>query len=211
MTHTLHRQGSIEDLTEDYVMLFLLSRMKPQGTSETMKQIWGVLSGFEHKLVNFGNHHPNWGGGDLYKMEDLKKSDNSRMIMAVFQDRETLTNCLKEIKERNFGISVVISGLYKEIGKTCAETGLKPHTVNVSLGIHGNTKKLPDKNVLEIHTMCGHAMVSSNLILHMVENIKTGHTTHEAAAKELSRMCDCGIFSTYRAERILRKMTAIED
>jgi hypothetical protein len=211
MTHTLHRQGAIEDLHEDYAMLFLLSRMKPQGTSETMKQIWGVLSGYEYNLVNFGNHHPNWGGGDLYRMEDLKKSDNSRMIMAVFKDRETLTNCLKEIKERNFGMSVVVSGLYKEIGKTCAETGLKPHTVNISLGIHGNTKKLPEKNVLEIHTMCGHAMVSSKLIIQMVENIKAGEISHEAAAKELSRMCDCGIFNTYRAGKVLRKMTAIAD
>jgi len=83
--------------------------------------------------------------------------------------------------------------LYKETGKTCAETGLSPHTVNLSLGIHGNIRRLPEKNVLEIHTMCGHAMVSSRLILHMVEQIKEGRTTCKNAAKELSRMCDCGI------------------
>jgi hypothetical protein len=200
LTHSLHRRGAAEDLREDFIMLFLLSRIKPQGTYETMRQIWEVLSRYEHELVN---------GGELHNMEDLKKSANSRMIMAVFKDRETLTNCLKEIKERDFGISLVISGLYKETGKACAETGLSPHTVNLSLGIHGNTKRLPEENVLEIHTMCGHAMVSSRLILHLVEQIKKGRATCAEAAKELSRMCDCGIFNTYRAEKILRRMTAM--
>jgi hypothetical protein len=209
LTHSLHRRGAVEDLHEDFIMLFLLSRIKPQGTFETMRQIWEVLSHYEHHLVNFGTPTPNRDGGELHNLEQLKTSLDSRMIMAVFKDRETLTNCLKEIRERNFGISLVISGLYKEIGKTCAETGLSPHTVNLSLGIHGNTQRLPDENVLEIHTMCGHAMVSSRLILHLVEQIKKGRTTCGKAAKELSRMCDCGIFNTYRAEKILQRMAAL--
>jgi hypothetical protein len=209
VTHSLHRRGAVEDLQEDFVMLFLLSRIKPQGTFETMRQIWEVLSHYEHHLVNFGTPNPNRDGGELHNLEQLKTTIDSRMIMAVFKDRETLTNCLKEIKARNFGISLVISGLYKEIGKTCAETGLSPHTVNLSLGIHGNTGRLPDENVLEIHTMCGHAMVSSKLILHLVEQIKKGRTTCEEAARELSRMCDCGIFNTCRAEKILQRMTVL--
>ncbi len=209
MTHSLHRRGAVEDLHEDFIMLFLLSRIKPQGTFETMRQIWGVLSRYEHHLVNFGTPTPHRDGGELHNLEELKTSLDSRMIMAVFKDRETLTNCLKEIKERNFGVSLVISGLYKETGKTCAETGLSPHTVNLSLGIHGNTNRLPGENVLEIHTMCGHAMVSSRLILHLVDQIRKGRTTCEKAAKELSRMCDCGIFNTYRAEKILLKMVSL--
>ena len=208
MTHSLHRRGSNEDLHEDYPILFLLSKIKPQGDYETMKQIWEVLSRYEQDLVNFGNHHPNWTGGALYNMEDLQKADDSRMIMAVFKDREKLKACLKEIKDRNFGISVIISGLYDETQKICSEIGISPHTVNLSLGIHGNTERLPEENVLEIHTMCGHAMVSSNLILHMVEEIKAGNVTCKDAAKELSRMCDCGIFNTYRAEKLLNRMTS---
>jgi hypothetical protein len=209
VTHSLHRRGTIEDLHEDFIMLFLLSRIKPQGTYDTMRQIWDVLSRHEHEIVNFGTPTPRRDGGPLHTMEDLRTSADSRMIMAVFKDRETLTNCLKEIKERNFGVSLVISGLYKETGRVCAETGLSPHTVNLSLGIHGNTRRLPEENVLEIHTMCGHAMVSSNLILHLVEEIKKGRATCAEAAKELSRMCDCGIFNTYRAEKILRRMTVL--
>jgi hypothetical protein len=75
------------------------------------------------------------------------------------------------------------------------------------LGVHGNTGKLPEESVLEIHTMCGHAVVSFNLILHMVREIRAGKITCKEAAKKLSRMCDCGLFNPYRAEKILRKMT----
>jgi len=140
-------------------------------------------------------------------MEALKKAD-SRIIHAVFKDRDKLKACLKEIKERDFGISVVVSGLYEETKKICAEIGLAPHTVNHSLGSHGDVKRMPEGEVLEIHTMCGHAMVSSNLIRHMVKEIDAGNISSKDAAKKLTRMCDCGIFNPHRAEKLLGKMTA---
>jgi len=208
MTHTLHRRGKTEDLHEDFVMLIRTAReVNHEGSEEKMQQIWEVISRYEKDLVNFGNHNPNWGEGELYNMEDLKKA-NSRIIHAVFTDREKLKACLKEIKEREFGISVVISGIYDERQKICSEIGLTPHTVNNSLGSHGRTELLPEGEVLEIHTMCGHAMVSPNLIRHMVKEIDEGAITCKDAAKKLSRMCDCGIFNTYRAENLLSKMTA---
>ena len=79
--------------------------------------------------------------------------------------------------------------------------------MNYSLGIHGNTKNVPQGEVLEIHTLCGHAMVSAGLIQHMAKKIDRGEITCKAAAKKLSRMCDCGIFNTYRAEKLLERMT----
>jgi hypothetical protein len=207
MTHTLHRQGTIEDLKEDYVMLILTSRwVNREGSEKKMQQIWEVISHYEQDLVNFGNHNPNWDGGELYDMEALKKA-NSRIIHVVFKDREKLKVCLNEIKERDFGISVVISSLCGETEKICSEIGLRPHTVNYSLGIHGRTERLPKGEILEIHTMCGHAMVSGNLINHMVKEINHGKITCTAAAKRLSRMCDCGIFNSYRAEKLLRRIT----
>ncbi len=208
MTHTLHRQGEIKDLHEDYVLLIRTSRgINHDGSEEKMRQIWEVISHYEQDLVNFGNHNPNWGDGELYNMEDLKKA-SSRIIHAVFKGREKLKACLKEIKDRDFGISVVVSGLYAETEKICSEIGLAPHTVNHSLGSHGKTELLPQGEVLEIHTMCGHAMVSSKLISHMVKEINEGNLTCKDGAKKLSRMCDCGIFNTYRAENLLRKMTS---
>lgn len=207
MTHSLHRRGSVEDLHEDYVLIFYSSKgINREGAENKMQQIWEILSHYEQDLVNFGNHHPNWSGGELYNLDDLKKAF-SQMNMAVFKDREKVKACLQELKERDFGISVVVSGLYEETNKICSEIGLAPHTVNLSLGVHGNTGKLPEERVLEIHTMCGHAVVSFNLILHMVREIKAGKITCKEAAKKLSRMCDCGLFNPYRAEKILKKMT----
>lgn len=207
MTHSLHRRGNVEDLHEDYVLIFYSSKgINREGAENKMQQIWEVLSYYEQDLVNFGNHHPNWSGGELYNLDNLKTAF-SQMNMAVFKDREKVKACLQELKERDFGISVVVSGLYEETNKICSEIGLAPHTVNLSLGVHGNTRKLPEESVLEIHTMCGHAVVSFNLILHMVREIKAVKITCNEAAKKLSRMCDCGLFNPYRAEKILRKMT----
>ena len=91
--------------------------------------------------------------------------------------------------------------------KLSLEVGLSPHTVEHSLGTHGNTARLPEENVLEITTMCGHALVSPYLVVEMVEQIQQGKLTYQEAAVELSRICDYGIFNPGRAEKILRRMT----
>lgn len=206
MTHTLHREGDIESLREDYVMLFYPARgINLEGCEEKMRQIWEVISHYEDKLTNFGNMDN--GNSHQTTMEVQKRSKKNRVVHAVFKDRETLKRCLKEVKERDFGISVVISGLYEDVNKVCKEVGLSPHTVNQSLGIHGRTERLPDKNILAINTMCGHMMVSQNLIKEMVKEIREKKITYQEAAKNLSRMCECGIFNPYRAEKLLRKMT----
>ena len=136
MTHTLHRRGDVEDLHEDFVMLIMPARgFNLQGSEEKMRQIWEVLSHYEAKLTNFGNAEV--GNSHRTTMQKLKEG-NHRINHAVFKDRETVKACLKELKERDFGISVVISGLYEETERICAEIGLKPHTVEHSLGIWGN-------------------------------------------------------------------------
>lgn len=128
------------------------------------------------------------------------------MIHAVFKDRESLKACLQELKDRDLGLSVAISGCLEDVLKTCTEADLSAHTVQYALGIHGKREKLPDKKVLDIATMCGHAMVSTNLISHLTEKISKGGMTYAKAAEMLSSMCDCGIFNPHKAERILRQM-----
>lgn len=207
MTHSLHRRGTDEDLHEDYVVIVTFSLQgNLEGVQDRMRQTWEILSHHEQDLQNFSNHNPNWNGGPLYNMEDLKKAD-SPIIHAVFKDREKLKACLKEIKENELGLSVVVSGLYEETRAICAELGLSPNTVNQSLGIHGKTELLPKEGVLEIHTMCGHAMVSPDLIRDIVKKINDGKITCGDGAKKLARMCDCGIFNPHRAEKLLRRLT----
>jgi len=173
------------------------------GSQKKMRQIWELLLNHEKNLVNFGNITT--GNSHQTSIDDLMQND-SRLIHAVFKDREALKTCLAEIKERDFGLSVVVSGLYDEVKALCEEICLRPHTVEFSLGIHGNTDRLPEEGVLEITTMCGHALVSPHLVSHMIGELEQGKTTFEAAADELSRGCACGIFNSFRAEKLLRRL-----
>jgi hypothetical protein len=196
--------GNRADLEEDFVILILPAQgVNLDGSEEKMRQIWEVFSHYENSLANFGDGHT--GNSHTTSMKTLLTS-SSRISHAVFKDAETLKNCLEALKEGDFGISVVVSGLYDSIKSICSEIGLKPHTVQHSLGIHGRTDLLPMQDKLQIMTLCGHAMISANLIEKLVKEIKENKTTYKAAADELSRLCDCGVFNPHQAEKILKRM-----
>jgi pyridoxine 5'-phosphate synthase PdxJ len=206
MTHTLHRRGTVGDLQGDYVLLFMQARgVNREGNEAKVGQLWELLSHYEAELANFGNMDD--GNSHTTTMEVLKKA-TAYMGHAVFKDRETLKACLRELKDRDIGVSVVVSGIHEDVDKLSREIGLSPHTVEHSLGTHGNTACLPEEHVLEITTMCGHALVSPHLVVEMVEQVQRGKLTYHEAAVELSRICDCGIFNPGRAEKILRRMTS---
>ena len=205
MTHTLHRRGDVQSLREDYVVLIMPAQgVNVEGSDEKLKKLWEIFS--RYNVVNFGNctHGNKFSLG----MEELKKK-KSMIGHAVFKERETLAKFIKELQEANLGLSTVISGLYDEVKDCCAGMGIKFHTVEHSLGIHGNTKKLPPENVLEIHTMCGHALIGPQLIESMVEEIKKGKKSATAAAEELAQHCACGVFNPYRAAKLLKKMASV--
>ena len=204
MTHSLHRRGDDHTLMEDYVVIVMASKgINVEGSQEKFHKLWDICSHYD--IVNFGNVI----NGNKYNLslEGFKKC-KTLIAQVVFKDKDTLTRFLKELKKANLGLSTVVSGLYDEVKTCCAALGDKIHTAEHSLGIHGKTQKLPPENILEVTTMCGHALVSSNLIKGMVEEVKKGKKTLEAAADELARHCACGIFNPYRAAQLLKKMAA---
>ncbi len=204
MTHTLHRKGDTQSLKEDYVVLIMPAQgVNVPGSDEKLKKLWEIFS--HYNIVNFGNGN---GNKCTLSLEDLKKK-RSTIGHAVFKDKETLTKFVKELKEADLGLSTVLSGLYDDVKGCCGSLGIKLHTVEHSLGVHGNTQKLPPENVLEIHTMCGHALIAPNLIEAMVKDIKKGKKTAEAAADELARQCTCGVFNPYRAAKLLNKIASV--
>jgi hypothetical protein len=204
MTHTLHRRGDLESLAEDFVLLMMPAKgVNLDGSQEKMRQVWELLSRYEKDIVNYGNITT--GNSHQIGIDDLKNHP-SRLIHAVFKDPERLKACLAEIKERDFGLSVVVSGIYEKVSALCREIGLTPHTVEYSLGVHGRTDRLPPEDILEITTMCGHGLVSAQLVACMNQEIEAGRMSHEEASKELSRGCACGIFNPYRAENLLRRL-----
>ncbi len=208
MTHTLHRKGTVESLREDYVLLIMPARgVNLEGAEGRMQQIWEVIGHYREGLVNFGNLKD--GNSHTTGIETFTHT-TSRLIHAVFKDRQTLQRCLKELKERDFGISVVVSGIHHDTEETCAAIGLSPHTVQYSLGVHGKTSLLPEEGVLEITTMCGHALVSPHLVQHLLGRIAAGEISTAQGALELSGRCACGIFNPYRAEKLLERLLSNE-
>lgn len=205
MTHTLHRRGNTQSLQEDYIALIMPAQgVNVEGSVEKLRKLWDIFS--HYSVVNWGDAT----NGNKYNftLEEFKKK-KSMIGHAVFKDKETLTQFIKELKEAELGLSTVVSGLYDEVKGCCGSLGIKLHTVEHSLGVHGNIKKLPPENILEIHTMCGHSMVAPNLIKAMVEEVKRGKKTAEAAADELARHCACGIFNPHRTAKLLQKMASV--
>jgi uncharacterized Zn finger protein len=65
---------------------------------------------------------------------------------------------------------------------------------------------LPEREILEFNTMCGHGMVSFNLIRKMIEYVKLRRLTPKKAARMMAKCCECGAFNPVRAEMLLEKM-----
>jgi hypothetical protein len=64
---------------------------------------------------------------------------------------------------------------------------------------------LPNSQVLEISTMCGHGMVSHNLVEKMIAYVKENERTPEEAARYLACFCPCGAYNPARAKRLLEE------
>jgi len=128
------------------------------------------------------------------------------IVHAVFVSKDVVSEVLKELKEADLGMSVVVSGIFENVDECAEKAGLKHHTANFSLGIWGKTEKLPSNDILEVTTMCGHAMVSANLVTTMVDEVKAGRKTPEEAAKVLAPQCACGVFNPARAAKLLAAM-----
>ncbi len=197
MTHTLHREGVRED-SNDYVFLAMVEGNDPQ-KQENLAELFRIV--FKYKPINYTAKalFPNLPAEqfpEIYK--------RTKIGMAVFDRREPLLQALKEIKDRELGVSVVVSGLFSHIRENCRHLGLPMHTVNYSLGVWGKKDKLPDPRVTEISTMCGHGLISFNLVQSVIKEIRRGKKTIEEAADLLARPCVCGVVNTTRARELLQ-------
>lgn len=204
MTHTLHRLGDKESLKRDYVVLAMSSTgFNREGSAPKLKEIMKIFA--KYNPVNMGDMaHTCMARGAL--PEEMIEGINEKSIVhGVYTDKETVVKVLKELKEADLGISIVVSGIFKEIFDLCKRVSIKgPFTVNVSLGIMGRTELLPDEKILEITTMCGHGMASHLLTEEQIEKVRRGEITAEQAARELAKQCVCGIFNQARAAELIR-------
>ena len=204
MTHSLHRRGTRESLSEDYVMLCLPAvGLNDEGHAPKLKKFLEIAVRYDP--VNIGAIKL----GNMYSHSKEEVVAAAQAVThAVFVKQEQVANVLKDLEKADLGMSVVVSGIFENVDQCLEKAGLKHHTANFSLGVWGKTEKLPPDEILEVATMCGHAMISANLIKSMVDEIKAGRKTPEEAAKVLAPQCACGVFNPARAAKLMAAMAA---
>jgi hypothetical protein len=203
MTHSLHRRGSVEELREDYVLLVTPAiGHNDEGKKAALQRVVDIV--FEVGPNNIASIEAT---GTIFtgttKDDIVNNMHDKGRVRCCFDSREKMAGVIKRIAEAELDLSVTVSGLVDEVVPMAKAAGLEPHTINLSLGVYGNSSCLPDESVLEITTMCGHALVATNLAKAMMKEVKAGRKTLEEAAIKLAQPCFCGIFNTERAEQIL--------
>ncbi len=210
MTHTNHRQGTIESIKGDWVVLMRVARgINDEGSNLKLKKF--LQLSLKHDPVNGGNART--GNAVTVGWEKLidevgRTTSKSSNIPVVFDSVDKVAGFLKDLVKADLGLSVVVSGLHSETDRICREAGTRRHTVNYSLGVWGKTELLPHPKILEITMMCGHAMIPFNLVRRMAKAVRNGSLSLEKAAEELAKPCVCGVFNTMRAQALIQEYNA---
>ncbi|HOQ99575.1 MAG TPA: hypothetical protein PLJ35_12205 [Anaerolineae bacterium] len=204
MTHTLHRLGTPESLHDDYVVLAMSGKgVNETGSHVPLRRFMEIA--LELNPVNAGESRT---GNILTRSIDevMAGIEDISTIHAVYTDPASVATLLRRVSEEQLGISVVVSGLFDRVCSTAGEAGVRQHTVEYSLGVWGQVDRLPNTDVLQIVTMCGHNMVTAESIERAVRDIRQGRATPLDAARALAGKCVCGIFNPVRAARLLKNM-----
>jgi hypothetical protein len=207
VTHSLHRTGSEQSLSDDFVLLMMPSKdINHEGSAPKLRRFFELA--VESGAIKIGDCR----SGNEYHQGGVDKMmvnvEDRAVIHAVFKDEQTMVSMLTALRQEDLGLSVVVSGLFDNVEKCCQEVGLEKHTINQSMGRWGRVDQLPPEPVLEVNTMCGHGMVTVGLIRKVVEEIRAGDITAEEGAEELFKPCMCGIFNPHRAARLLAVLAA---
>ena len=204
MSHTLHRCGKHDDLKNDFVVFCMSAKtVNAKGSGPKMRKFFEILK--KYPAVNFGDVKTGSRfNSDWQTIRDGYKDQS--VAHYVFSDAGVVGQILKELKEADLGLSVIVSGVFEKVGELCRQAGLPMHTVEYSGGVMGRTERLPKGPVLSITTMCGHGLVSANLVKKMATQVKKGKKSLPEAAAELAKPCMCGVFNAQRAERLLMEL-----
>lgn len=218
MTNTLHRYGKSDSFRDDYIIFCIPSRGKnDEGALDKQKQFLRICAKYEPSNMGNGNRgsfkperHLNptshWNRDSQPDWEGVIKDANKPgTFAAVFDSKQKAEDCLREIIEADLGLSVNISTSVegaKEVGECC---GRPRHSVEYSLGFADPHDHLPNSQVLQLATMCGHGMVSFNMARKMLDMVREGRRTPEQAVATLARFCPCGVYNPSRAKRLLEE------
>lgn len=206
MTNTLHRQGAPESLKNDYVIFAHTAKgITREGSTLKLQEFMRIC--LKYHPVNIGDSKQgNIHQDDIDIQKLISNQGDGAGAAAVFTDLDTLQKVVEELIQVNLGISIIISGLFDGVQQCCRKAGIERHSAEHSLGFWGTKDRLPEREILEFNTMCGHGMVSFNLIRKMIEYVKLRRLTPKKAAKIMAKCCECGVFNPVRAEMLLEKV-----
>jgi hypothetical protein len=202
MTHSLHREGSVEALRGDFVMIARTSKVNKAETSPKLPQVAKIV--FEVGPSNVGSSALRTNVPLGLDPEDFsQRIAGAHGFLCTFSSKEKMREVLRRVKEANLGISITVSGLIDEVVPMAQELGIKLHTINLSMGIIGKTELLAEPEVREMTTMCGHAMIAASLVKKGIADVASGARTPREASSMLGRPCVCGIYNLDRSDALL--------
>ena len=209
MTHSLHREGTLDSLDKDYVVFIYPARgYNYKGCAPKVRRLVEIV--YEVGPVNMiaTTLRKNMYSG-VEPEEVLDSIEEGCRVFTVFNSREKFRQLLTAFKRADEGISIVVSGLIEKVREVAAEVGLSPHTINLSLGIHGGTEGLPPPEIRQFTTMCGHAMISPHLVEDVIRRVKAGKLDTWNGSIILAKPCACGIYNPYRSMEMLEDLSAL--
>jgi|GEM_PF-4053171 len=136
MTHALHREGSIKSLRGDYVLLAMVSRANRETAGPAMARFAQIALGADPTNYGSSTFALNRPLG-LQPEDFIRRAPEADGVACVFTSKEELRQVLVELKEADLGLSITVSGLTDEVLALAREVGLKPHSVELSLGDTG--------------------------------------------------------------------------
>ena len=209
MTHSLHREGSVESLEKDYAVFIYPARgYNYKGCAPKVRHLVEIVYQVGPANMIATTLRKNMYSG-VKPEEVLGSIEEGARVFTVFNSREKIKALLKGFKEADEGISIVVSGLIDRVRDIAAEVGLNQHTINLSLGIHGGTEQLPPAEIRQFTTMCGHAMVSPKLVEDVIRKVKTGKIDTWEGSWVLAKPCACGIYNPHRSQELLEELSPL--
>lgn len=201
MTHSLHRQGTPENLRDDFVVFAMSAKgVNEVGAAPKLQEFLRIA--LRYNPVYFGDMRT--GNMQAVSAEQIiARVRETSIVHAVYKDIDTVAAVLRDVAAADLGMSVVVSGIFDGVKPACKRAGVLMHTVEHSLGVWGKTALLPSRHILELTTMCGHGMVAFSLVNDVLADMRAGRMTPREGALKLARPCECGIFNPVRAEHLL--------
>ena len=113
MTHTLNRKGLSEERPgEEIVVLCMVTQQEKEQKKEAMRQMVKTIMGYKPDNII---------GAPLGLGEEaiIDLCAEAAVVTAVFSEKADVISLVKDIKEQQLGISVVLSGLFGDVREIC--------------------------------------------------------------------------------------------